>query len=94
MPEKARVHIFICGGVQGVFFRANTVKIAKELGLAGWVRNTPDGKVEAVFEGDKEKIEKIIEWSEKGPPFAKVTKIDIEWEKYRGEFDDFVIRYD
>jgi acylphosphatase len=91
---KVRCHIFVSGKVQGVFFRQNTLERAKTLGLKGWVRNTQDGRVEAIFEGEKEKVEKILEWMRKGPPFARVDGLEIEWENFKGEFDDFEIRYD
>jgi acylphosphatase len=90
---KARAHIFVSGRVQGVFFRQNTLERAKSFGLFGWVRNTEDGRVEAVFEGDKEKIEKIIEWMKVGPPLSKVENVEVLWEDYKGEFDDFEIKY-
>jgi acylphosphatase len=90
---KKRVRLLISGLVQGVFFRDNTKRKAKELGLFGFVRNLIDGRVEAVFEGEKEKIEKMIEWAKEGPSLAKVEKIEIEWQEYQGEFDDFEIRY-
>ena len=91
--DKARVHLRIEGIVQGVFFRAFTREVAAGLGLTGWVRNTPDGRVEAVFEGEKPLIEKAIAECRKGPPAARVTDIDVEWEPYRGEFNGFEIRY-
>jgi len=92
--NKTRCHVFVSGRVRGVFFRQNTLKKAKSLGLKGWVKNTKDGKVEAVFEGEKEKIEKILEWMRKGPPFARVDGLEIEWEDFKGEFENFEIRYD
>jgi acylphosphatase len=91
---KVRCHIFVSGKVQGVFFRQNTLEKAKTLGLKGWVRNTQDGSVEAVFEGEKEKVEKILEWMKIGPPLAKVENVEIKFEDFKGEFDDFEIRYD
>lgn len=90
---KARCHLLISGRVQGVFFRQNTLERAKRLGLRGWVRNTEDGKVEAVFEGEKEKIEKILEWAKRGPILAKVENVEVKWEDFKGEFDNFEIRY-
>ena len=93
MP-KVRAHIFVSGFVQGVFFRSNTKAKAKEFGVLGWVRNLPDGRVEAVFEGEKEDVEKMIEWTRRGPVYSKVEDVEVEWEEYRGEFDDFEIRYD
>jgi acylphosphatase len=93
MQEKVRAHIFVEGFVQGVFFRANTFERAKELQLTGWVRNLPDGRVEILVEGEKEKVEKLIEWAKIGPSLAKVENVQVEWEKYQGEFEDFEIRY-
>ena len=87
-----RTHLFISGRVQNVFFRARTQKKAKELGVSGWVRNLADGRVEALYEGEKEKVEKMIEWSKRGPLFAKVKNIEIFPEEYRGEFNGFEIR--
>jgi acylphosphatase len=92
--EKTRCHVLVFGKVQGVFFRQNTLERAKALGLKGWVRNTEDGKVEAVFEGEREKIEKILEWMKIGPPMAEVENLEIKWEDFKGEFEDFKIRYD
>ena len=86
---KIRVHVFISGKVQGVFFRSSTRLLAVELGLCGWVKNLPDGRVEAVFEGEKEAIEKMLEWCRKGPEYAKVENMDIVEEDYKGEFKGF-----
>ena len=103
--EKIRSHIFVSGRVQGVFFRSETCNKAREFGLTGWVKNLEDpyvafgdrdggrrpshGRVEAVFEGDKDKVEKIIEWAKKGPILAKVKKVEIIFEEYKGEFKSF-----
>lgn len=89
--ELSRVHIFVSGIVQGVGFRATTSSMARELGLTGWVRNLPDGRVEAVFEGEKEKIEEILERIKKGSFFIRVDKVEVAWEEYKGEFDKFEI---
>jgi len=89
----ARVHIYVSGRVQGVFYRSNTRKRALELGLTGWVRNLPDGRVEIVAEGEREKLERLIEWCRRGPPLARVEDLEIRWEKPRGEFDSFTIRW-
>jgi len=94
MDKKVRVHIFVSGRVQGVFFRSQTKEKARELGLTGWVRNSEDGRVEAVFEGEEEKVKEIVEWAKKGPALARVNGIEILWEDYKGEFDDFEKRYD
>lgn len=91
---KSRCHIFVSGRVQGVFFRQSTQQVAQNFGLSGWVRNTEDGRVEILVEGEKEKIEKLIEWLHKGPPLARVEKVQSNWEEFKGEFDQFVIRYD
>jgi acylphosphatase len=89
-----RCHVLVSGRVQGVFFRQETKEKAKRLGLTGWVRNTEEGKVEAVFEGEKEKIEKILEWMKEGPPLARVEEVKTKWEGFKGEFESFEIRYD
>ena len=91
--EKKRVRVLISGIVQGVAYRAHTKEMAKRLGVNGWVRNLPDGRVEALFEGDKDKVDQMVEWCEKGPPLARVDKVEVEEEPYRGEFFDFSIRY-
>lgn len=91
--NKARAHVWISGVVQGVFFREATKNKAEDLRLTGWVRNLPDGRVEAVFEGDKESIEKIIEWVEEGPDSARVEDIEVKWREYKDEFSFFEIRY-
>ncbi len=92
--KKVRAHVFISGKVQGVFFRATTRDKANELGVKGWVRNLRDGRVEAVFEGDEDAVKKLIEWCHVGPPAARVEKVEVKYEDYRGEFDTFSIRYD
>lgn len=91
--EKGRVHVIIRGYVQGVFFRASTQDMAKSFGLTGWVRNLPDGSVEAVFEGSAEILKKAVQWCRKGPPGATVTKVDEKWLEYTGEFKHFEIKY-
>ena len=73
-----RVHVYIRGRVQGVFFRAETQRTAKNYTLTGWVRNMPDGRVEAIFEGEDEIVNKMIQWCHKGPPAALVREVLIE----------------
>lgn len=90
---KARAHLYISGMVQGVYYRAFTQEVADSLGLTGWVRNLPDRRVEAVFEGEKELIEKAIMRCHQGPPYARVTDIDVAWENQLEDFNDFRIRY-
>ena len=89
--QKTRVHIFISGKVQGVFFRQFIQEKVQELGLVGWVKNLADGRVEVLIEGDREKIDKILIYLKQGPPLSKVEGIDIGYEKYQGEFKDFSI---
>lgn len=88
-----RIHVFISGRVQGVFFRAHTAEKARQLGLVGWVRNTDDGRVEAVFEGPKEKVEEMIKWCWQGPPSSKVEKVSEVPEVSKEELEGFEIRY-
>jgi len=90
---KTRAHVFVSGRVQGVFFRSETRYEAKRRKVVGWVRNTSDGRVEAVFEGEKEDVEKVIDFCRRGPSGARVIKIDVRWEDYIGEFKDFKVRY-
>ena len=91
--DTLRAHVVIHGLVQGVFFRAGTRDEAIRLGVGGWVRNLPDGSVEAVFEGEKKKVEEIIGWSHRGPTGARVSSVDITWEEFKGEHRRFDIRY-
>jgi acylphosphatase len=89
----ARAHVHIIGKVQGVFFRHETMALAKELGIDGWVRNTSDGGVEALFEGEKAKVERMLDFCRNGPPGAKVIDAKVDWEPYRKEFSGFNVRY-
>ena len=93
MEERVRAHLFISGMVQGVLFRYHTQKMAHALGVKGWVKNLPDGRVEAILEGEEEAVKKLIEWAHKGPPYARVEKVKVDWEEYLGEFDTFSIVY-
>jgi acylphosphatase len=89
----ARAHLFIHGQVQGVFYRAFTRNIAVKTGLYGWVRNLYDGRVEAVFEGERRSIEQAIRECRKGPPGARVTNVEVAWEDYSEEWKGFEIKY-
>jgi len=89
--NKKRVRVFVSGNVHGVTFRASTARKARGLELAGWVQNIDNG-VEAVFEGNKDKIKEIIKWMRNGPKSAEVTNIDIREEIYRNTFTDFEIK--
>ncbi len=90
---RARAHVYVSGRVQGVFFRSETQDEALRHGLTGWVRNLPDDRVEAVFEGEKENVEKLIDFCRRGPPGARVTKVDVTWEDCTGQFKSFTIRF-
>lgn len=87
-----RVHLFISGRVQGVFFRAHTREEATNRGLTGWVKNLPDRRVEAVFEGEDEAVQSMVSWCRSGPPHAVVTDVSVEAESYRGEYTGFTVR--
>lgn len=90
---KIRAHAIFEGLVQGVFFRANTKRCADSLQLTGWVRNTQDGRVEAVFEGEEDAVRQAIDWCASKQPYANVDKKDVEFSEAKGEFADFRIRY-
>lgn len=93
MGTLARAHLIIEGRVQGVFFRAFTREVGAGLKLQGWVRNLPDGTVEAVFEGPKESVETAVARCRMGPPGSRVVNVTETWEEYRGDFETFSIRY-
>ena len=88
-----RAHVLISGHVQGVFYRASTQRQANSLALRGWVRNLPDGRVEAVFEGEQAIVERMVAWCRIGPPNAYVTDVDVRFEPFTGEFIGFGVRY-
>jgi len=78
--------------VQGVSFRSYTIYKAKGLGLTGWVRNLPDGRVEVLAEGEDGAIGELVKFLNKGPPAARVKEIKIKDEEFKNEFDDFGVR--
>jgi acylphosphatase len=80
-----RVHVLVRGRVQGVFFRAEARDRAESLGVSGWVRNLPDGSVEAVFEGEDDRVESMVDWCRRGPAGAEVEVVDVEREEPSGE---------
>lgn len=88
---KVRARVLFEGRVQGVFFRAHARKCAESLGLTGWVRNTSDGKVEAVFEGEEKAVMDAIEWCASKQPYAKVDSKRVEMSRATDEFDMFSI---
>ncbi len=91
-PMK-RIHVIIAGNVQGVFYRASMQREAKALGVTGWVRNLPDGRVEAIIEGNDSQLSALTEWCRQGPSRAIVEKVELREEPYQGEFHDFTIRF-
>ena len=91
MAERARVHLLVSGIVQGVSFRFYTVEEARRLGVAGWVRNLADGRVEAEAEGLREKVEVFARWCEHGPRGARVEWVDTEWGQATGKDRGFII---
>jgi acylphosphatase len=80
--------------VQGVWYRASTKQKAEELGLTGWVKNTAQGNVEAVFEGDESTVNQMIAWCRKGPPLAQVTDVKITRKRFGGAFAGFVVLHE
>ncbi|VVB54321.1 Acylphosphatase [uncultured archaeon] len=80
-----RAHLLISGRVQGVWYRASARNEAFRLKIKGWVRNLPDGKVEAAFEGPTKAVEEVVAWCYKGPPAARVDNVELTWEKPQGE---------
>jgi acylphosphatase len=88
---ESRAHIFVSGRVQGVCYRDFTQKWASSLHLTGWVKNLYDGRVEAVVEGEKEKIETLINKLKEGPSLSRVENTELIWEEYTGEYKDFRI---
>ena len=87
-----RLHLYAAGRVQGVWYRASTAKEARRLGLVGWVRNLPDGRVEAVAEGERGTLEALVRFCRKGPPLARVTGLEVTWGMGFGLFDSFEVR--
>ena len=82
--STVRRRVVVSGHVQGVFYRASCAERARARGLAGWVRNLPDGRVEAVFEGPPDDVEALIAWCRRGPAGARVERADIEDEPVTG----------
>jgi len=90
---KTNVHVIISGRVQGVWFRASTKQTAEQLGLTGWVRNTADGNVEAIFEGEEDIVKKMIDWCHCGPPSAQVEHVEVKNQDPTNGFESFSIKY-
>ena len=85
---KVRAHVFVCGRVQGVFFRQSTQRQAQNLGVNGWVRNLDDGRVEAVFEGEEQAVKALVDFCRKDQR-CSVTDITVDWEPFKEEFQNF-----
>ena len=93
MQNKVRAHVIISGRVQGVFFRVETKRAADGFGVLGWVRNLKEGSVEAMLEGDQDRVDALLEWCKEGPPHAQVSDVKLDWQDYTGEFSGFDISY-
>ena len=90
--EESRLHVLVEGEVQGVGFRFFVQNSARNLGLSGWVRNRWDGTVEVIAEGEKEKLEQLMQKLHQGPRSSRVTGVSPEWQVATGEFTDFQFR--
>ena len=88
----ARAHLVVSGRVQGVAFRACTADAARRLGVRGWVRNLPDGRVEAEAEGERAAVEALVAWRRRGPPAARVLAVDVVWAEATGAEATFEVR--
>ncbi|MBI5815560.1 MAG: acylphosphatase [Nitrospinae bacterium] len=92
--ENVKANAFVSGLVQGVFFRATTSEEANRIGgLSGWVRNLPDGRVEVMCEGPKEKVERLVAWLWHGPPMARVDNVEVKWGDATGDYQGFSVAY-
>jgi acylphosphatase len=89
---EARARLVFVGRVQGVYFRANTQRVAREEGLTGWVRNRRDGSVEAVVEGGRAAIERAVERLKVEVSDARVDRVEAQWSAATGEFEGFEVR--
>ena len=91
--DLVRAHVFVSGRVQGVNFRWYTQQKAQELGLTGWVRNLWDGRVEAIFEGEKKVVQRAVDWCHVGAPSARVEDVQVSYEEPSGDFSRFRISH-
>ena len=89
--DKKGVRLIIHGKVQGVFFRASTKDKANELRLTGFVRNREDGTVEVVAEGDRDQLQKLVDWCREGPELSHVKDVQLDWQTYVAQFEEFTI---
>ncbi len=88
-----RKHVYFSGKVQGVYFRYNTKKKAEKEGVNGWVKNLQDGRVEAIFEGPKDRVSEVVRWCKEEQPHAVVGDVEVHEEEYQGEFESFRIKH-
>jgi acylphosphatase len=86
-----RAHLVVSGRVQGVNYRRDAQRRASQLGLVGWVRNLPDGCVEAVAEGPAGEVDEFLDWCRRGPLLANVSNVEVSWEEPTGEHGEFRI---
>jgi len=89
---RAKANVVFHGRVQGVYFRASCRQDALGRGLMGWVRNRPDGSVEAVLEGERDAIEAAIEWNRTSQPYARVSHVEVSWSEPSSDFSTFEVR--
>lgn len=92
MSPPNEAHVVVTGKVQGVFFRASTREVASGWGVRGFVRNLPDRSVEAVLQGERSAVEKVIEFMGEGPPGALVTEIRVDWRPPTADYRGFDVR--
>jgi acylphosphatase len=92
MADRARVHLVVSGLVQGVFFRGSAGDAARALGVHGWVRNLPDGRVEAEAEGERSALEEFVRFCRRGPPAARVDDVQVTWGAFQGDLGPFATR--
>ena len=93
MEENVAARMIISGKVQGVFFRVETQKAARGLGITGWVRNLSDGTVEALAEGERNRVDALIDWCRQGAPMSRVDRVDVEARDFSGSYSSFEITY-
>lgn len=79
--DRVRAHVYVSGRVQGVNFRSHTRDQARRANVEGWVRNIGDGRVEAVFEGTRASVQRLVSWCYSGPPSARVEQVEVKWEE-------------
>lgn len=93
MSDLVRARLLVSGRVQGVSFRQYTIDEARGLGVRGWVRNLPDGRVEAEAEGERAAVEALLGACRRGPPAAEVDEVEVAWAPHRGDLGPFSVRW-